>query len=469
MMKKQSILKKRLYKKIICVSLAVLTAAGAASCSSPAKTTGGDNTLTISVVTKDRYLDLAVEKFHELHPEVTVKVEEYTSRPLPAGGNNQVIKVIEDPKDIEKYASTMNTQLMSGKGSDLLILNNLPYQKYADKGLLANLSDMISSDKGFDTGKYYSNILDAVKQKEKLYGIPLSFNIGVLSANKALLDEKKINIDDSSWSWDDFKNISEEIVNDSRKSGIQDMYVLSGLDEKRLITSLVESNYDKYVNKDKKTANFNSEDFIGLLNLSKYMLDNKLINTDVSQQKLIDFASRGKTVFSDSTLNTFMDLTTSKIMYSDGAVFLKSPGSGGSVSVTTNTMYGINNNSKNKELAWEFLKLMLSDDMMSQRVLGGFPINKNAFQTAAKDAMDMAKKGNVKLMLNGQELSPKQITQEDIDTVSNLVSKINKYADVDIKITSIIQEEVIPFFTGQKTAQDTAKTIQGRVNTYLNE
>ena len=89
------------------------------------------NSLTIAVVSKDTYLDTAVKKFEELHPGVRVEVKEYTSSTSERGEGVRAAEF----GDIEKYVMAMNTQLMSGQGSDIILLNNLPYQTYADKNL----------------------------------------------------------------------------------------------------------------------------------------------------------------------------------------------------------------------------------------------------------------------------------------------------------------------------------------------
>ncbi|KUO75424.1 MAG: hypothetical protein APF77_01400 [Clostridia bacterium BRH_c25] len=473
--------KSKVLRKIICVAMAIFmltaaTACGSAAASSSKESSPENNTLTISVITKDMYLDAAVKKFEEQHPGITIDVKEYTSNPLPASdGKGTMVMVGEKSEDVEKYASAMNTQLMSGKGPDIMLLSPLPYENYIDKNILANLSEMMESDKSFDINKYYTNILDAMKYNGSLYGLPISVSLDVMEANKALLDEYNIRIDDGKWTWDDFEKTAESILESSNKSGTQSMYALSGMDGSMLISSLVSKSFNKFVDKSEKTAGFDSGEFINLLNLAKSMIDKGYINTDTSQGKMADLASRGNTVFSVDSIRSYMDMMMVNQIYSDGVEFLKYPGDGPDQSFTANTLYGINNKSGNIALAWEFLKFLVSDEMMSQPSLGGLPVNRDAALMAAQNAVDMSKKasgGGGKMMLskNGQSVSiNKPITQEDVDIVQNLLGGASKYTKVDQKVLSIIQEETKAFFESQKSADDTAKTIQDRVNTYINE
>ncbi|KPU46144.1 putative ABC transporter substrate-binding protein YesO [Oxobacter pfennigii] len=476
-------LSKKILKRITCLVLAVFTSSAITACGSTAnnnskETSSGNNTLTVSVMTKDMYLDTAVKLFEEQHPGVTIDVKEYTSNPLPASdGKNTSIRVGEKPEDVEKYVSAMNTQLMSGNGTDIMLLSPLPYENYIDKNMLVNLSDMIQSDESFDMGKYYANILDAMKYNGNLYGLPLSVNLNVLEANKALLDKYNIDIDDSKWSWEDFEQAAQEIVENSKKDGAQGMYALSGMDGSTIMSSLVSESYDKFVDKNEKAAGFDSREFVALLNMAKSMIDSGYVNTDTSQGKITDLAARGNTVFSAGGIRNYMDMMMAKQTYSDGVEFLNYPGEGAGLSFTTNTLYGISNNSSNKELAWEFLKFLASDEMMSQNSLVGLPVNKTASEKSAQNAVEMSKKvsssnGNAKIMMNmnGQSINlNKPITEEDVKVIQELLTDAEKYTNADQKVLSIIREETAAFFAGQKTAEDTAKTIQDRVNTYINE
>jgi multiple sugar transport system substrate-binding protein len=483
-MYKNNLFKGKKLRKIISLGLVVVTLMSAVGCGSTAKNSSeangtGNNTLTISVITKDKYLDAAVQLFQEQHPGTTIDVKEYTSNPLPTGDDkNKMVKVGENPEDVEKYVSSMNTQMMSGKGPDIMLLSPLPYEKYIDKNILVNLSEMMQSDANFDINKYYTNILDAMKYNGNLYGLPLSVSLNVLQANKALLDKYNIKIEDDKWNWDDFEQTAERIVESSKKDGVLDMYALSGMNGSMLISSLVSESYNKFVDKNKKAISFDDREFIDLLNLAKSMIDKNYIDTDTSQGKMADIATRGNTVFSASKIMMHMDMMLAKQIFSEGVEFLKYPGEGTDLSFTTNTLYGINNKSSNKTLAWEFLKFLTSDEMMSQASIMGLPVNKEAAEMAAQNALEISKKmngngdgkGKMVLSMNGQKVTlNKPLTQDDVNVVQNLLSSANKYTKVDKQVLTIVQEETRSFFEGQKTADDTAKTIQDRVNTYINE
>ncbi|WP_018306560.1 ABC transporter substrate-binding protein [Desulfitobacterium hafniense] len=471
--------KKRVYL-LLSLGLVLLLGVFAVGCgnSQVSGAAGGSNTLTISVVTKDIYLDAAVKKFEELHPGVTVKVEEYTSNPLPAssGGKNQeMILRKEDPADIEKYLTAMNAQLMTGQGSDILLLNHLPYETYADKNLLVDIGQLMESDPGFDLSKYYGNILEALKYKDSLYGLPLSFSVDMMAADKALLENSQVEIDDSTWTWEDFVQAAEKVIEDRNGGEDGEIYALAGMNETMLITSLVRENFSKLVDGEKKEAYFDSQEFLDLLNLCRYLIDHNLLNTEPSQNKAMELAARGNLVFSITSLKGLVNLQTLKATFGGEVQLLKPPGQEGDLSFSTDSLYGINNNSANRELAWEFLKFLVSDEMMSQSMFLGMPVNKSVVPEMINQANDTAQKRGAKIMMKSagesqaQNITLEPLAQEDIDFVESLLTKANVYNGTNQKILSIVQEETTAFFTGQKSAEMTAKLIQDRVNTYLHE
>ncbi|KUO64009.1 MAG: ABC transporter substrate-binding protein [Gracilibacter sp. BRH_c7a] len=457
---------KNKYKVVLSLVLVLGLGVFTAGCGNT-QVTGEDhnsNSLTIAVVTKDMYLDTAVQKFEELHPGISVEVKEYTSSTTEKGEGLKA----EEPGDIEKYVTAVNTQLMSGQGSDIILLNNLPYQTYADKNLLVDLGHLMQSDQSFDSGKYYQNIFKALEYEDKLYRLPLNISIDVIAADITLLADSQVQIDDSNWEWNDFTRIAEKVMNDNQNGDTQEMYALAGMDERRLMATLVKENYDKLVNPEKKTANFTGQEFLDLLSLSKYLIDHKLVNTDIDQTNIMDMAARGKLVFNFTPLGGFWELQVAKAIFSEGVQLLKPPGN---VSFSTDAMYGISSQSSNQELAWEFLKFLVSDDMMAQ---GGMPINKSVLPQIAQNFTQAIQKRGGKMIIKedgipGQSITLQPPTQEDVDYMENLLSQANVYIETDQQIISIVQEETAAFLTGQKTAETTAQLIQDRVSTYLNE
>ncbi|GJM80579.1 hypothetical protein HMSSN139_30750 [Paenibacillus sp. HMSSN-139] len=90
-------------------------------------------TVSLSVMTADRFLQLAEQKFEEQHPNIDIEIKEYEAAPSAEGNNKMMMTKMPDPQTTEKYASSIGAELMSGKASDIIVMNGLPAAKYADK------------------------------------------------------------------------------------------------------------------------------------------------------------------------------------------------------------------------------------------------------------------------------------------------------------------------------------------------
>ncbi len=488
-----------MFKKLSILLLVVIFTVSASACEggskndsgqqslpSSSETERGDNkaqnqkVIILSVAASDRQLETAISKFQKDHPGYRIDLQTYPN-PDDTGSNN------------ETYVKNLNTQILSGKGPDIISVAGLPYDKYVSKKILANLSDMMDGDKSFDKSKYYTNIFDALKTNDSLYVLPTRFTFNVLMANQEILDQNSIKIDDGHWTWNDFKSASEKVTQ-KEVTGVGNRAALPGVSSMELLNLFTGGSYSNYINAEKKNASFTSEGFIDLLNTVKAFGDEKLVNSNVQTDMVLvlDAAGRGSIVFYPCSITDYIMYWFMKSAFNDKLRLYNIPSAGDSGSRTfkTNSLYAINKNSKYTEIAWEFLKVLLSDEVQSQAlqqegaegkpgasggmIKGGFPINRTVQQQKAKLAIDTSKgqKMKLRLKLNGPgeiSLNPAAMTQADIDDIDKFISALNTYANEDPNIDKIIQDEAKAFFNGDKSAKETAELIQRRANTYLGE
>lgn len=488
-----------MFKKLSILLLAVIFTISASACEegnkdgsgqqspiSYSETKGGDNkdqsqkVITISVPASDRQLEMAISKFQEAHPGYRIDLQTYPS-PDDTGSNN------------EAYVKNLNTRILSGKGPDIISVAGLPHDKYVSKKILANLSDMMAGDKSFDMSKYYTNIFDALKTDNSLYVLPTRFTFNVMMANQEILEKSSIKIDDSHWTWNDFKSASEKVTQ-KEVAGAGDRAALPGVSSMDMLNLFTGGSYSNYIDADNKKASFTSGGFIDLLNTVKAFGDEKLVNSNIQTDmvSVLDAAGRGSIVFYPCSIDDyFMYWFMKSALNGHLSLYnIPSAGNSGSRTFTTNSLYAINKNSKHTEIAWEFLKVLLSDEIQSQALreegaqgksgasndisIGGFPINKTAQQQKAQLAIDTSKgmTRKIRLKLDGPgeiSLSPAAMAQADIDYINKFISDLNTYANTDPNIDKIIRDEAKAFFSGDKSAEETAELVQSRANTYLGE
>jgi multiple sugar transport system substrate-binding protein len=459
-------------KKIIALICSISVVAAMSGCqkNKSGLVEDGKEVITLSVLRMDNYLQEAIEKYETEHKDITFEVKEYS--PLPEAAKQSkggVVMLKGDPRDIEKYTSTVNTEIMSGKGSDIIMLQDLPYEKYAEKGLLQDFSSLMENDKSFNKEDYYKNVLDAINVNGKIYGMPLGFGLNLLSANKSILKSNGVTIEDN-WTWQDFEEIAAKVAGGE---GADKKYALSNTNESELTGSMVQSSFEKFVDSKAKEARFDSKDFIDLLNTAKKMVDNGLINTEKASKNIMDLTSRGASVFNIENISMPMELSIAKMGFGNDAEFYNTPGTEGGCSFNSNSILGINSKSKYTKEAWDFIKYLLSEEVQGARSFTELPVNKKTLEKKIENASS-SNISEKKMMIktpNGSSTSntPVTFTEEDGKIVLSSVDKLSKYVGSNTKIINIVKDEVPAFFSGQKSAEDVAKTVQNKVNTYLKE
>ncbi len=76
----------------------------------------------------------------------------------------------------------LNTEIMSGEGPDILILDGLPIDSYVEKGILKDLGPLLSEMTGSDA--LFENITDAFIKDGKLYYIPAQVSLAAVAGHE---------------------------------------------------------------------------------------------------------------------------------------------------------------------------------------------------------------------------------------------------------------------------------------------
>ncbi len=89
----------------------------------------------------------------------------------------------ETAANVQDVARTLNTELLAGKGPDVLIMDGLDYQSYVEKGILADLNGSVSTDGLFET------LIAPFETDGKRYLIPVRFTLPLIFGEKAAVDK----------------------------------------------------------------------------------------------------------------------------------------------------------------------------------------------------------------------------------------------------------------------------------------
>lgn len=127
-----------------------------------------ENMITVYSLYEDMNIQMVISAYRVQYPQVYVRYE------IGITGDDGVTR--------EDALRNLATALAAGEGPDVLLLDDLPYNSYADKGVLMDLSALYEGLQG--EYNYFDNIINALRHKDALYTIPLGFTVPVLIGDK---------------------------------------------------------------------------------------------------------------------------------------------------------------------------------------------------------------------------------------------------------------------------------------------
>ena len=279
-------------------------------------------------------IDRAIERFEESHPRVTVR---YTS-------------------GIEKkdYSEWCAKRLLEGEMPDVFMVLGTDFNQYCSLGILQELNTFMESDPEFQSEEIFQTAMDIGKGMEEIqYALPYEVVPTMLFVNKTLLRQEGIEMPKQDWTWDDFLEICRKVTKDTDGDGRIDQF---GTYNYSWQDAMYTSGGSAFDNK-KQNVDFSNQYVIESVKFMKELL---ALNQgeNVTQE---DFDA-GKVAFMPLTFAEYRTYKTYPYKIKKYSNFqwdcTTFPGRthGENISKVDALLIGINHDSTEKELAWEFLK-----------------------------------------------------------------------------------------------------------------
>ena len=389
-------------------------------CTANTDTAGGE--LSIAAFNDSQFLQSAARRYEELHEGVKINITAYAG----------------EEKDISKYSQIINTALMSGRGEDIIDVKCLSWWKLADKNKLLDLNSEIN----ITSEMYYKSVMDAYIYKDKRYAIPLYFSFEAFGWSDEFADKelpRHITIESLLTLADKYPETP--LFNDSG----------FGMGQITLAYKLFDMNFNDFVDLANKNVNIDGEQFITLLK-NVQSIAGVLAPPTRDETPLI----RQLVLYSPTMSHV------GTIEYEN--VFLLTDDGGQSIFLSSGFVPAVNANSPNKELAIDFIRFLISEEMQSSPELVYCPVNKKAAQESAK------------LILGDLQLGGYAPDSFDNDNLEQNIAKFDELAErmsvvefSDVFIRDFVMSEMRRFFLGEVSAEQAAKNLQSKLNTYLKE
>lgn len=395
----------------------------------------------------DSTLKNAIGKFREVYPNVTFDVEWV---------NND---------NTEEVTKNLLVEVMAGGGPDIIYTDPLNMIDYIENDYVMNLSDLMELDESFNKADFYLNLLSSYEYNGSLYELPTYYYYTQITINKKAPEAVKEKFD------------SLETVS------ILDMYELyleTDFEEicpSLQVTNLYSFEMGKFVDYATKTVNIDSEESIALLEKTKEIYDRDfkyepqnadfVVDDSVTKDEALFYLTYGMNI------NYTMDYEINS--YENPKALSTTTGE---AVVNGYNTYGINSNSQNVALAWEFIKFINTDyyNVEGLDFKKGhttlFTTNLNAPQDIFNDFMKTYYQ-KTKFDAKANNYTDAEV-KEKIDTKYTEVKELTnlpvvKQWDYVLRDYSVVGEELKNYLEGKQTLDTTIENMKNRLYIQMNE
>lgn len=350
------------------------------------------------------------------------------------------------------------TEIGSGAVPDIMLTDGLPIETFGAKGLLADLWPFIDADEelGGRAG-VVEPVFNALSQDGKLYEISSNFYITTIAGPASIVGTEP------GWTYEEMYAALDQMPEGCELFSL-------GTTRSDVFSSICMLNLSRFVDWTTGECSFDSDDFISLMEFANRFPEtfdwehHEWTNEDSDAYRI----KEGRQLLVTLSLSDPYSYNYYSEMF-NGDMALKGfpdvPGSG-AVFNMNGTGLAIASTCKNQDAAWSFVRTLLTREYQENYTYG-FCTNRELCEE------------NIQSMVGESYYSYDQVTgeekeiiftQENADLIADLIDNTSMVADYNTsQINDIINEEVAYYFSGEKTAQDVAATIQNRVSIYVNE
>lgn len=438
--------------------------------------------LTLACMYLDWNLRSMIVEYNKTNDEYRINVVDYSEYATDDDYNAGVTK--------------LTTEIISGSVPDIFLTSNLPIDKYAAKGVIADLNTFMDGGNGLSRDYFVPQVMSALEKDGKLYELPTSFSVQTAYALSSIASQY------DTW------NVAA--VQDAMTQLQEGATVFSnGWTKNTALSNCLSRNLSAFVDWTTGKCEFDSEAFQQLLafcnsfpaetsdgdgaiayaSSADIAVDDAMWDSDATR------ITNGKQLMSTIGMYSFDSYIWNVYAIRDKITFTGYPTEDGSGSSFELQMpMAISSVTKYPDAAWDFVCSIIKkmNTIDENNYYYGFPISQAAFDAEMTDIMteqyqldengeqvdwdgdgepDKAIRGSYETMENGETVYKDvyALTQEDIDQILGVINNTHSVYDYDQEILDIITDEVAAYFAGDKDVQTTANMIQSRVNLYVQE
>ena len=385
-------------------------------------------------------------EFNKKHDDYKINIIDYSAN-------------MDEESDWEDMLNSFTTAVASDTDVDIVIFNDYSQvTNFAAKGLMIDLYEFIDSDQVLNREDFLQNVLKACEQDGKLVTLPTYFTLNTVVGKTEDVGKE------AGWSLDEMLAFL-----DSKPEGTQLFY---GMTREQALNMCLSLGYSQYINWNDATCNFNSQEFIDVLEFANMFPEEFEYDEEVDEAVLMN---EGKVLLTQYYLGDFEQIQMYTEVFGGDLTYIGYPtteGNGAMLSFTN--MYGITKNCEAKDAAWEFIREFYlpseKNDEENYYSYYGFSVRQDDFDYYCEQAMNNSANAGGTWGWGSFEVEIKPATKEQVDAVKELVSNTTAVnGAISSDMLNLITEEAAFYFSGEQSAEEVAAKIQSRMEIYLSE
>ena len=255
--------------------------------------------------------------------------------------------------------------MMKGTEPDVFFVPEADFSTFAQINALKNLNELIREDDSFNPDTFYRTAYEYGKFGGKQYALPIECAPNMMFVNKTILDREKIDLPAEDWTWEDFYRICRIVTRDTDGTGIIDQF---GTVNYSWIDAF-DANGVELFDETGKSCDFTVReigDAIAFLEkLSALSSGNSLSERNFSQ---------GNVVFQPMLFSEYRAYKSQEMSFKKYSGFewdcvtMPAGPSGDNYSRLDTLSIAMSENTTQKEMAWEFMKLLTTDPQIQSEI-----------------------------------------------------------------------------------------------------
>ena len=378
--------------------------------------------------------------------------------------------------EVKNYNDTdsIRNDILSGESPDFLIYTDYDIMpKFVNLGAFADMNELYAEYGGISPDEMMPNVVEALTYKGGLYSMCTAFTLDPLFADKEVIGSEH-----SYWNVDEFLDIAENMPDDMY---LGSQWIFRRRDD--VYYFLVQNNLSNWIDYERGTCNFDSDEFIRVLNFIKNVniIEDKDFGRMTEEEMAMDAEEDAHRIKKHEAMLFGSPICDINSFYQNCALYGYSPedvtwltvpnkDAAGNIQAGNSILFSVVQGGDCTEGGWDFASYLMSYDYQSG-LFPTFAANKKVFdEKCRKEQKQLNEGGKTSSVHNGYSVEYScNISDEELEKLKGFILKHTSFSGNDHVISDMIKEEFDSFINGETSAEECAEMLQNRISLYLAE